>query len=194
MTEAFGRATQSLGIGLIFSRRADDQHPAIPAARREKLAERIGEHAAARQGMQDIRQATLAAQCIVGTAGVDQQRFRHGVRQLAQGLGRRVDHEQAQAVGVLLAGLFQEFFRRFAGGRFEHIAVLEKTPRAVAVGDRQLGAAQAGVFRLGNDVGEHRAGVWAITEITDAYRQLLAGCRCSELRAAGEGDQETGSS
>jgi len=47
--------------------------------------------------------------------------------------------------------------------------LLEKTPRAVAVDNRQLGALQPRVGGLGDDVGQQRARVGAIAQVADAH-------------------------
>ncbi|MNJ55414.1 hypothetical protein D3C77_508990 [compost metagenome] len=139
--------------------------------------------------MQHVVQAALAAQRIVGTAGVVQQAVGQRRGQLAQRVGRCVDHEQAQAVGVQLRRLLEQRFGRFAGGGVETVVMLEEAPGAVAVDDGQLGAAQAGVFRLGYDVGQQRSRIGPIAQIADAYLQRLGRGRCGERVGAGEGDQ-----
>ncbi len=194
VAETLGRAPQRLGVGLVVFGRADDQHPAVPAPRGEKLAKGVGEHVSTGQRMQHVDLTVLAAQRIVRATGVDQQAVRHRFGELAQRRGRRVDHEQAQPVAMLPGCLLQQVVGGFAGHGVQHVAVLEEAPGAVAVGDGEFGPTQAGVLRFGDHVGEQRTGIGAVAEIADTHLKLGPGSRQSEGRAAGEGGQQTGSS
>ncbi|MNP70926.1 hypothetical protein D3C76_1672310 [compost metagenome] len=69
--------------------------------------------------------------------------------------------------------------------------MLEETPGAVAVANRQLGAAQAGVFRLGNDVGQQRATHGLPGQVADAHVEATLGGADlgSQQGGAGQGQQ-----
>jgi hypothetical protein len=67
---------------------ADDQQEVLPALGYEVLNERVGEHRPARQQMQDIGAAILAAQPIVGGAGIKESDAR-GFRQAGDRQQRR---------------------------------------------------------------------------------------------------------
>ncbi|MNT83128.1 hypothetical protein D3C72_2229500 [compost metagenome] len=89
------------------------------------------------------------------------------------------------------AGLVQQFVGRGRLDCAERIAVLEETPGAVAVADGQLGTTQAGVLRLGNDIGQQRAACGLPGQIADAYLESAFG-RANlggEQGGAGQGQQ-----
>ncbi|MCY1417418.1 hypothetical protein D9M71_329530 [compost metagenome] len=75
--EALGGAAQGVGVGLVVGGGAGNQQGALPLARGEELAEGVGEHGAAGQGVQHVGRALLKAQAVVGAAGVEQQAVRH---------------------------------------------------------------------------------------------------------------------
>ena len=79
---------------------ADDQQQVGPALDDEILDQRVGEHRPARQQMQNIGAAILAAQAIVGRGGVEDRR-RGGLGQTGdrQQLRRRkIGHDQPDAL------------------------------------------------------------------------------------------------
>ena len=192
VAEALGGAAQRLGIGLVLGGRAGDQQPAVPAPHGEELAQRVGEHAAAGQGVQHVGQAAAAAQFVGGAAGVDQQAVGQGLGELAQRRGWRIDHEQAQAVVVQPARFFQQLLGGIAVQGLQLVAVLEKAPRGVAVGNGQLGPALPGIGRLGNYIGKQRTGIGAVTQITDTHGQFLGRHGMGHCGAACEDDQPAG--
>ncbi|MOA20805.1 hypothetical protein D3C78_1412700 [compost metagenome] len=84
------------------------------------------------------------------------------------------------------AGLFQQRFAAGGLGAFQPVAVLEEAPGAVAVLDGQLGAAQAGVGRFGDDVGQQRAALRGVAEVADAHLQLGTGRAGGQQAEGGE--------
>ena len=179
VAEAFGGALECVGVGNVVLGAAGHQQPARPFAHGEKLRQGIGEHGAAGQGVQHIVQALALAQAVVGAAGIEQQAVGQRLAELAQGCCRRIDHEQAQALCVQFMGCSQQVVVVAAFGYVELVTVVEKTPSAVAVDNRQLGPAQAGIGRLGDDVGQHRAGCRGVTQVADAHLQGV-GCRAGQ--------------
>ncbi len=147
--KALGTAAQGGGIGLIVGRRADDQQRPLPFAQHQKLRQRIGEHRPARQGMQHVRQAIGGAQAVIGATGVEQQTVGQCCTQLAQAGRGGIHHKQAQALFMLRLCRFEQGLGAVDIGADQVVAVVEKTPGAVAVGDRQFGAAQPGIGGLG---------------------------------------------
>ncbi|MDT4830870.1 hypothetical protein FQZ97_643500 [compost metagenome] len=151
----------------------------------------VGQHGAVGQAVQQVAPTLAAAQFVAGAAGVEQQAVGQGVGQLQHLLGRGVDHEQALALAVQGAGLVQQLVGGGGLDRGEFIAVLEEAPGAVAVGYGQLGAAPAGVLRLGNDIGQQRAACGLPGQIADAYLESAFGRADlgGEQGGAGQGQQ-----
>jgi len=106
--EALHRPAQGRGVGLVVLGLADDEQRPLPFAQYQKLRQGIGQHGAAGQAMQHIAQALAAAQAVVGAASVEQQAIGQGSRQCAQAGGRRVHHEQPQALVMLGLGGLQQ--------------------------------------------------------------------------------------
>ncbi|MNF52034.1 hypothetical protein D3C84_333710 [compost metagenome] len=188
--EALGGAAQGGGIGLIVRRRADNQQRPLPFAQHQKLRQRIGEHRPARQGVQHVRQAIGGAQAVIGTAGVEQQTVGQCRTQLAQAGRGGIHHKQAQALFMLHLCRFEQGLGAVDAGADQAVAVVEKTPGAVAVGDRQFGAAQPGIGGLGDDVRQQRAGVGAITQVADPHLQGRIGGLALGGQAGGAGNRQ----
>ncbi|MNY47150.1 hypothetical protein D3C86_1823940 [compost metagenome] len=84
------------------------------------------------------------------------------------------------------ARLLQQRLAALGLGRLELVAVLEEAPGAVAVDDGQLGAAQAGIDRLGDDVGQHRAALRRVAQVADADVEVGAGAGAGQQAEGGE--------
>ncbi|MCY1417417.1 hypothetical protein D9M71_329520 [compost metagenome] len=84
------------------------------------------------------------------------------------------------------AGLRQQRLAAGGLGGFQTVAVLEEAPGTVAVHDGQLGAAQAGVDRLGDDVGEHRTALGGVAQVADADVEVGAGAGAGQQAEGGE--------
>ncbi|MNE44456.1 hypothetical protein D3C80_1386820 [compost metagenome] len=144
--------------------------------------------------MQHVGQAFALAQVVVAAAGVDQQAVVERLAELAQGRCGGVDHEQAHALAMQGGGGGEQAGAVVMLGDVEAVGVLEKAPGAVAVGDRQFGAAPAGVRGFGDDIGQQRPGFRDIGQVGDAHLQLgwravgLARGRITE--ADGDTEQE----
>ncbi|MNG00241.1 hypothetical protein D3C84_831700 [compost metagenome] len=123
--------------------------------------------------MQQVGPALGATQRVVGAAGVEQQAVGQGVGQLQHLLGRGVDHEQAQALVVQRPSLGQQRLRGAGAHSAQCVALLEEAASAVAVGDGEFCAAQAGVDRFGNHVGQQWAACGLPGEVADAHLQAV---------------------
>ena len=173
MAEAFRGAFERVGVGDVVLGGTCNQQPARPFAHGEKLRQGIGQHGAAGQGVQHVAQALLAAQAVVGAAGVEQQAVRQALAELAQGIGWGVDHEQADAGLVLALGRGEQLVSLIAFGALQLELLLEEAPGAVAVGDGQLGATTPGVEWFGNDVGQQRPARRQVRQVADAHLQFI---------------------
>jgi len=173
--EAFGGAAQSGGVGLVILGGADDQQRFLPFTDDQELRQRIGEHRPAGQRMQHVAQAVGAAQAVIRAAGIEQQAVRQRGAELAKARGGGVDHEQTQALGMLGLGGGEQGVRRINRGGRQAVALVEKGAGAVAVDDRQFGAALPGVGRFGNHIRQQRARIGPITQVADLHLQGLGG-------------------